>query len=154
MGHPLVVAISGGEGAYAALVRSGQGGGQARFERLQERFTSGWLVRVGEREFVTNVGAADPEDDVFGDVGGVVADALEIAGDDQGVEGLGGELGFFLDEGGERVEGSVVHVVDLIVEFEDGAGEVGIAFDEGLEGFADHGGGERGAPRRVFLFTE
>ena len=98
---------------------------------------------------MADVKASDPEDDVFGDVGGVVADALEVAGDDEGVEGLGGEVGAFLDEVGEGVEGGIVHLVDLVVEGEDGAGEVGVGLDEGLEGFADHGGGERGEARDV-----
>ena len=99
---------------------------------------------LGRGGVVAYVGSADPEDDVFRDVGGVVADALEVAGDDEGVEGLGGEFGALLDEGAERVEGGVVHLVDLIVHFEDRAGEIGVGFDEGLEGFAHHGGGERG----------
>jgi ATP-dependent helicase/nuclease subunit A len=47
---------------------------------------------------VADVGAAHPEDDVLGDVGGVVADALQVAGDDERVEGLGSQLGLFFDE--------------------------------------------------------
>ena len=92
---------------------------------------------------MADVGAAHPEDDVFGDVGGVVAYALEVAGDDERVERLRSQLGLVLDEGAERGEGCVVHLVDLIVELEDGFGELGVGFDEGLEGFADHGGGKR-----------
>ena len=92
---------------------------------------------------VANVCAAHPEDDVFGDVGGVVADALEVAGDDEGVEGLRGELGFLLDERAEGVEGCVVHLIDLVIEQEDRVRELGVGFDEGVEGFANHSGGKR-----------
>ncbi len=93
---------------------------------------------------VADVGSANPEDDVFGDVGGVVADALQIARDDERVERLRSQLGLFLDERAERVEGGVVHLVDLIVEQEDGLGEFGVGFDEGLQRFAHHRRGERG----------
>jgi len=48
---------------------------------------------------VADVGSADPEDDVFGDVGGVVAYALKVAGDDQRVQGLWGHFGALADEG-------------------------------------------------------
>ena len=49
------------------------------------------LVGLGKREFVADVGAANPEDDVFRDVGGVVGGALQVARDDDGVEGLGAD---------------------------------------------------------------
>jgi len=38
-----------------------------------------WLGKHGETTAVTDVEAADPVDDVFGDVGGVVGDAFEMA---------------------------------------------------------------------------
>jgi hypothetical protein len=98
---------------------------------------------------VADVGAAHPEDDVFGDVGGVIAYALEVAGDDECVERLRCQLRLFLDEGAECVEGSIVHLVNLIVEQKDGLCEFGIGFDEGLKGFADHRGGERCKLRNV-----
>ena len=66
-----------------------------------------------------------------------------LRADDQRVEGLRGELGLLLDQRAERVEGGVVHLVDLVVEQEDGVGELGVGFDEGLQGLAHHGGGER-----------
>ena len=46
---------------------------------------------------MADVCAANPEDDVLGDVGGVVADPLEVAGDDEGVEGLRSQLRLFFD---------------------------------------------------------
>ena len=93
---------------------------------------------------MANVCAANPEDDVLGDVGGVVADAFQIARDDERVERLRGQFGFFLDEGAERVEGRIVHLIDLVVEGEDGVGEVCVGLDEGLHGLAHHRGRERG----------
>ena len=52
----------------------------------------------GHGEGVADVCAADPEDDIGGDVGGVVGDALKVAGDEHTVEGLGGVVGLALDE--------------------------------------------------------
>ena len=42
---------------------------------------------------MTDVRAAHPEDHIFGDVGGVIGDALQIAGDQQGIERLAGYSG-------------------------------------------------------------
>ncbi len=85
-------------------------------------------------ELVADVVAADPEDDVFGDVGGVVGGALEVAADDDGVEGLLGDVGVLLHDVDELALDGAVHVVDFVVEGEDGFGELGVAFEEGLDG--------------------
>jgi len=87
---------------------------------------------------VADVVASDPEDDVFGDVGGVVGGALEVAADDDGVEGLLGDLGMLLHDGHQFFLDSAVHLVDLVVHGEDGFGEFGVAFEEGLYGAAHH----------------
>src|SRR4051794_13482432 len=48
-----------------------------------------WLVAAGERPEVVaamaDIRSAHPEDDVFGDVGGMVSHALKIARDENGV---------------------------------------------------------------------
>ena len=93
---------------------------------------------------VSDVEATHPEDNVFGDIRGVITDTLEVARDDEGIEGLRGELGLLSDQVRESVKGVVVHLVDLVVEEENGAGELDISVDEGLKRLADHGGGERG----------
>ena len=48
----------------------------------------GGALICGEAELVADVSAVHPEDDIFRDVGGVVADALQIAGNDDGIERL------------------------------------------------------------------
>ena len=93
---------------------------------------------------VADIGAANPEDDIFRDVGGVVADALQVAGDDEGVEGLRGLVWLLFDEGAECVEGCIVHLIHLVVEMEDRLSEFGVGFDEGLERLAHHCGGQGG----------
>src|SRR5215469_18609886 len=90
---------------------------QAAFPGLS---SAGGLLRLRRggigREVVTNVGPADPEDNVFGDVSGVVADALEVARNDERVEGFGGALRVFLDQRAESAEGVAVQLVDLIIK--------------------------------------
>ena len=87
---------------------------------------------------MADVGAADPEDVVFGDVGGVVCGTLEIAGDDDGVERLTAEGGMLLHDFDEfRLDGAV-HLVDLVVHGEDRFGEFGVGFEEGLDGSSNH----------------
>ena len=88
---------------------------------------------------MADVGAEDPEDYVFGDVGGVVGDALEIAGDEKGVERLLRALRLFVHAADEDDEGFVAHAVDDVIHFEHGLGEFGFAFDKGFEGAANHG---------------
>jgi hypothetical protein len=74
----------------------------------------------------------------------VVAYAFQIAGDDQSVERLRRKFGLLLDERAERIKRCIIHLVDLIVESQNRFGQFGVAFDEGLEGFANHCGRERG----------
>ena len=60
---------------------------------------------------VAHVGAAYPENYSFGDVGRVVADPLQVAGDHQRVERLRCVVGLLLDQVGKGKEGSVVEFV-------------------------------------------
>ena len=87
---------------------------------------------------MADVGAPDPEDHVFGDVGGVVGGALEVAGDDDGAEGLAAEDGVLLHDGDEFGLDGAVEVVDLVVEFEDRLGQLGVGFEQRLDGAAHH----------------
>ncbi len=96
------------------------------------------LVGFGEGEFVADVGAADPEDDVFCDVGGVVGGTLEVSGDDDGVEGLTAEFRLPLHGFDEFSLNGSVHVVYLVVQFEDVFGEFSVCLEERLDGGADH----------------
>src|SRR5579864_8091228 len=66
--------------------------------RLHSRSARSWMHGVCRLRFlrvhvVADVGALYPEDDIFGDVGGVVCDALQIAGDEQGIERLANDVG-------------------------------------------------------------
>ena len=42
---------------------------------------------------VADVGSEDPEDDIFGNVGGMVGDAFQVAGDQECVQRLLGDCG-------------------------------------------------------------
>jgi hypothetical protein len=81
---------------------------------------------------VADVGALHPEDDIFGDVGGVVGNTLEIAGYEQRIEGLPHYFGTLVHGLHELDEGIVLHPIDDVIHFEDGLSEFRLAFDEGL----------------------
>src|SRR4029077_10289633 len=88
---------------------------------------------------VANVGALHPEDYVFGDVGGVVGDALQVAGDEQGVESLPHDVGTLVHRLHQLNESIVLHAIDDVIHFEDRLGQFGFAFDECFQGSANHG---------------
>jgi hypothetical protein len=98
---------------------------------------------------VADVLALDEIDDVFGDVGGVVADALEILGDEDEFERGKDDAGIAHHVGEEFAENLVAVVVNTIVRGEDFLGEVNVAADDGVEGVADHFFGEFAHAREV-----
>ena len=59
--------------------------------------------------------ALDDVDDVFGDVGGVIADAFEVFGDEDEFEGGEDDAGIAHHVGKELAEDLVAVVVDLVV---------------------------------------
>ena len=71
------------------------------------------LAAVDSR--VADVLALDDIDYVFGDVGGVVADALEVLGDEDQLEGGEDDAGITHHVGEELAEDLVAVVIDLIV---------------------------------------
>ena len=87
---------------------------------------------------MADVCAANPEDDIGGDVGGVVGDTFEAARDHQAVHCLLGVLRLFLDELEQVGMGAAVHAIDFVVHFADCVGEARVAFEQGLDGGADH----------------
>jgi len=95
---------------------------------------------------MANVGAADPENYVFRDVGGVVADALEVAADDDGVQCLLGVFGLLHHQLRKVGMSFVIHVVDAVVHLKNRFGDEGIGFEQGLNSGANHdaGGGAHG----------
>ena len=64
---------------------------------------------------VANVGAANPEDDILGDIRGVVRDPLQIPSDGKSVQRLNRPIRMRLHEAGKRGESLVVHAVDFII---------------------------------------
>ena len=93
---------------------------------------------------VADVGTAHPENYIFRNVGGVIGDTLEGAGDHERSQGLRGEVRLGLHNVQEREVGGFIELVDGIIHGEHGFGEMGVGFDEGLERFAHHGCGEGG----------
>ena len=79
------------------------------------------------------------EDDLLGDVGRVVPDALEMLGDEDHVDlltGLTGHVFEAVDGGADQL---IFLVVDLVVVLQDGPSSVGVEVGEGLDGVAERG---------------
>src|SRR2546427_11734148 len=81
---------------------------------------------------VADVLALYEVDDVFGDVGGVVADALEILGDEDQFEGGKDHAGIAHHVGKQFTENLVAVMVHLIVGSEDALRELDVAADDGV----------------------
>ena len=79
---------------------------------------------------MADIAAGDEVDDVFGDVGGVVADAFEILADENQLEGREDDGGLFHHVGEELAEELIAKAIYLIVTLEDALGEFDIAADE------------------------
>jgi hypothetical protein len=62
-----------------------------------------------------NVCATNPEDDVGGDIGSVVGDALEVLGDKDSLHGLLGELWLLFDQLEQVSVGQAIHAIDIVV---------------------------------------
>ena len=98
---------------------------------------------------VADVLALDDVDDVFGDVGGVVADAFEIFGDEDEFERGEDHAGIAHHVGEELAEDLVAVVVDLIVHGENFLGELDVAADDGVQSVADHFFGDFAHAREI-----
>src|SRR6476646_9356393 len=68
---------------------------------------------------VTHVLALDDVDDVLGDVGGVIADALEVFGNEYELEGGKDHAGISHHVGEQLAEDLVAVVIDLVIGGED-----------------------------------
>src|SRR5882672_2250513 len=97
-----------------------------------------WLGKHGGTTAVADVEAADPVDDVFGDVGGVVGDAFEMARGQDELKAGTDERGLAGHVLKEMLENTVAVLIDDIVAFKDLGGHFDIAKDESTEAFADH----------------
>src|SRR6266403_2367482 len=87
---------------------------------------------------VADVISLDEVDDVLGDVGGVVADALEVCGDKDQFEGGKDHAGIAHHVGKQFAENLVAVVVHAVVGGEDFLREVDVAANDGVESGADH----------------
>ena len=91
----------------------------------------------------------DDVDDVFGDVGGVVADAFEIFGDEDEFEGGEDDAGIAHHVGEKFAEDLIAVVIDLIVHGENFLCELDVAANDGVEGVTDHFFGDFGHAREI-----
>src|SRR6266403_2005430 len=98
---------------------------------------------------VADVLALDEVDDVLGDVGGVIADALEVFGDEDQFEGGKDHAGIAHHVGKQFAENLVAVVVHAVVRGEDFLREVDVAANDGVESVADHFFGELAHARQV-----
>jgi len=98
---------------------------------------------------VANVLALNNVDDVLGDIGGVVADALEVFGDEDELEGGIDDAGIPHHVGEQFAEDLVAVVVYLIIGGEDFLREVDVAADDGVESVADHFFGKLAHTREI-----
>src|SRR6266705_5197744 len=87
---------------------------------------------------MADVLALDEVDDVFGDVGGVVADALEVLGDEDQFERGKDDTGIAHHIGKQFTKNLIAVVVYLIIGGQDTLRKLHIAADDGVEGIANH----------------
>jgi hypothetical protein len=98
---------------------------------------------------VADVLALNDVDDVFGDVGGVVADAFEVFGDKDEFERGKDDAGIAHHVSEEFAEDLVAVVIDLIVHSENLLGELDVAADDGVESVANHFFGDFAHARQI-----
>ncbi len=98
---------------------------------------------------VADVLALDEVDDVLGDVGGVVADALEVFGDEDQFESGKDHAGIAHHVGKQFAENLVAVVVHAVIGGEDFLREVDVTANDGVESVADHFFGELAHARQV-----
>src|SRR5215471_16899281 len=109
-------------------------GGQSQRADLDSRGAGRGPVGFGTgllgMHVVAHIRTLHPEDDILGDVGGVVGNAFQVASDEQGVQCLTNDFGAIIHGLDELNEGVVPHAIDDVVHFKDGLGEFNLAFDE------------------------
>src|SRR5579863_1733879 len=88
---------------------------------------------------VTHIGALHPENHIFGDVGSVIGDPLQIAGDEERVESLADRLWPVVHRLYELDKCIVAHAVDHVIHFEHGLRKLDLAFNERFQGAPNHG---------------
>src|SRR5690349_16901975 len=96
---------------------------------------SGWTIPISAprktlSRAMPHIRAAHPEDDILGDVGGVIGNPLQVARDGESVEGLHGRLRFRAHALCECRKSLPVYTINLIVAFEHMLCQIGIRLDE------------------------
>ena len=116
------------------------------------------LFKTGDRKILSpveggmaDVAAGDEVNHVFGDIDGVVADALEILGDENELERGEDDGGIFHHIGKELAEELVAQAIHLIVALHDAAGEFLVAADQGVEAIAHHAFGKLAHAREIHV---
>src|ERR1700675_3294897 len=92
---------------------------------------------------MTDIKPADPEDDVLGNVGGVVGDALEMPGGENELHSRTDERGLLRHALHELVEDAVAVLIDDVVTLKDLTGHFDVTKDYRAEALADHGADRR-----------
>src|SRR6185437_10375998 len=90
-----------------------------------------------------DIESADPEDNILGDIGSMVANALKVTRNDKRVERLRRQLRLFFNERAECIKRSIVHLIHLVIEQKYRLSKLCIGLDEGLQRFAHHRGSKR-----------
>src|SRR5215469_13238290 len=105
---------------------------------------SGWVMPVSAprkalSRSVTNVGTPYPENDIFGNVGGMIGYSLQVSCDRKRVQGLHCAVRVGLHALRKLGKGFPVDAIDLVVGFEHMLRQGGISFDEGAQRISHHG---------------
>src|SRR5215813_1051642 len=91
------------------------------------------------RAAMTNLEAAHPEQNVLGDVGGVIRNSLEMPGGEHKMKIRSGKGGIASHAGKKRFKNRVAIAVHDIVAFKHLGGEIHILVDQCAEALGDHG---------------
>src|SRR5260370_8369208 len=103
-----------------------------------------------ERTAGADVETADPEDDVLGNIGGVVRDAFEVARGKYELKARTHERGLLSHVLEQPFENAIAVLIDDIVTFENLRGHLDVAENERAETLADHGAHRRGHRSQLF----
>jgi hypothetical protein len=101
---------------------------------------------------VSNVGAPNPENDVFRNIGCVICNAFEIPHIphyNQSVQSLLDHLRLLVHHADKIFPRIIVHTIHNVIHLEHGEGQICIFFDKGIQGASNHACGRRGHPANI-----
>ena len=79
---------------------------------------------------VADVSSENPEDYVFGNIGGMVGDTFQVARHQQRIQRLSSYMRLFVHLSREHDKGLVSHAIDYVIHFQHCLGQVGFSFYE------------------------